>query len=121
MEGAEPPEYAETLEEIFAPQIEGWQKAGIHVEDWAWESHELAEKIVYEDLTPKIALEPPAAVHTCADDNNIGERLLKAHITAGEEYQEKAAPVVEERIAQAGVRLAMILNEAATRGAKATP
>lgn len=121
MEGAEPAEYAETLEEIFAPQIEGWQKAGIHVEDWAWESHDLAEKIVYGDLTPKIGLEPPVAVHTCADDNNIGERLMKAHITAGAEYQEKAAPVAERSIAQAGMRLAMILNEAATRAAKATP
>jgi hypothetical protein len=76
---------------------------------------------VYGDLTPEIAVEPPAAVHTCADDNNIGERLLKARITAGAEYQEKAAPMVEERIAQAGVRLAMILNEAATSAAKATP
>jgi nuclease S1 len=113
MEGADPAEYAETLGEIFAAQIESWQKAGIHIEDWAWESHEYAESTVYGELNPKIATESPMEVHSCADDNNIGDRLLRQHITAGAAYQEKAGPVVEERIAKAGVRLAMILNEAA--------
>lgn len=113
MEGADPAEYAETLGEIFAAQIESWQKAGIHIEDWAWESHEYGESTVYGELTPKIAIEPPMEVRSCADDNNIGDRLLRQHITAGAAYQEKAGPVVEERIAKAGARLAMILNEAA--------
>jgi len=113
MEGADPAEYAETLGQIFAAQIESWQKAGIHIEDWAWESHEYGESTVYGELMPKIAIEPPMEVHSCADDNNIGDRLLRQHIAAGAAYQEKAGPIVEERIAKAGVRLAMILNEAA--------
>ncbi len=113
MEGADPAEYSETLAEIFAAQTEGWKKAGIHIEDWAWESHEYGERTVYDELTPKIAIEPPVEVKSCADDNNVGDRLLREHITAGAAYQEKAAPVVEERIAKAGVRLAMILDEAA--------
>lgn len=117
MEGADPAEYAETLEEAFAPQIEGWQKAGIHVEEWAWESNEYGENVVYGELTPKIAIEPLVEVRSCADDNNVGDRLLNQHISAGAAYQEKAGPLVEQRIAQAGVRLAMILNEAA----KTTP
>jgi hypothetical protein len=117
MEGADPAEYAETLEDAFAPQIEGWQKGGIHVEEWAWESHEYGEKSVYGELAPKISIEPLVAVQSCTDDNNIGERLLNLHIAASATYQEKAGPVVEKRIAQAGVRLAMILNEAA----KTTP
>jgi hypothetical protein len=113
MEGADPAEYAETLEEIFAGQIESWQKAGIPIEEWAWESHEYGERAVYGELKPKIAIEPPMQVQGCTDDNNIGDRLLRQHITAGAAYQEKAAQVVEERVAKAGVRLAMILNEAA--------
>jgi hypothetical protein len=52
-------------------------------------------------------------VHSCTDDNNIGERMLQMHFYAGQNYQEIAGPVVEERLALAGVRLAMILNEAA--------
>jgi hypothetical protein len=116
-EGADPAEYADTLDAQFSAEIDGWQKAGVHLEDWAWEGFDFAENTVYGNLTPKIAIEPNVPVHSCSDDNNIGERLLHQNITAGEAYQEKAAPVVEKRLAQAGVRLAMILNDAA----KATP
>jgi hypothetical protein len=112
-EGADPGEYAEMLEGTFAGSIEGWQKAGVHVEDWVWESHEYADSTVYAGLAPKIAIEPNVPVHSCTDDNNIGQRLLHQHIIAGEAYQEEAALVVERRVAQAGIRLAMILNDAA--------
>lgn len=112
-EGADSAEYAETLDALFSADIEGWQKAGIHVDDWVWEGYDFAESVTYGDLTPKIAIEPNVAVHGCTDDNNIGERMLQLKIVAGEAYQEKAAPVAERRIAEGGVRLAMILNDAA--------
>jgi hypothetical protein len=111
-EGADAAEYAETLDAQFAADIVGWQKAGIHVDEWVWEGYDFAESVVYGALTPKIAMEPNVPVHSCSDDNNIGERLLRQNITAGEAYQEKAAPVAEKRVAEAGVRLAMILNHA---------
>ena len=112
-EGADSAEYADTLDALFAADIEGWQKAGIHVEDWVWEGYDFSESVVYGDLMPKIAIEPNVAVHSCSDDNNIGERLLRQNIVAGEAYQEKAAPVAEKRITEGGIRLAMILNDAA--------
>jgi S1/P1 Nuclease len=117
MEGADPGEYAERLEESFGADVESWENAGIHIDEWAWESHNAAETSAYGELSPKVAIEPNMPVHTCADDNNIGERLMAEHLTAGEAYQEQAARVAERRLAQAGVRLAMILNEAA----KTTP
>jgi hypothetical protein len=52
-------------------------------------------------------------VHSCTDDNNIGERMLRLHIFAAEHYQQIVAPIVEERLVQAGIRLALILNDAA--------
>jgi hypothetical protein len=116
-EGADAAEYAETLDAQFAADIEGWQKAGIHVDEWVWEGYDFGESVVYGALIPKIAIEPNVPVHSCSDDNNIGERLLRQNIMAGEAYQEKAATVVEKRITEGGVRLAMILNEAL----KATP
>jgi hypothetical protein len=112
-EGADAPEYAETLDALFAPDIPNWQKAGIHLDDWVWEGYEFAETVTYADLTPKIPIEPNVVVHGCTDDNNIGQRMLQMNIVADEAYQEKAAAVAEKRIAEAGVRLAMILNEAA--------
>jgi hypothetical protein len=87
-EGADAPEYAETLDALYATEMESWQKAGIHVDEWAWEGYDFAEGVVYGDLTPKIAIEPNVAVHSCADDNNIGERLLRQNIVVGEAYQE---------------------------------
>jgi len=112
-EGADSAEYAETLDASYAGEIESWQKAGIHVDDWVWEGYGLAEDVVYGNLTPKVPIEPNVAVHTCSDDSNIGERMMHLNIVAGEMYQEKAAPVAEKRIVEGGVRLAMILNEAA--------
>jgi len=115
-EGADPAEYAETLDGLFSPQFDAWQKAGIHIDDWVWEGFDYAENTVYGNLTPKVAIEPNVPVHSCSDDNNIGERLLHENIAADETYQEKASPVVERRLAEAGVRLAMILNDAARMG-----
>ena len=112
MEGAEPPEYADSLSQIFAADFPKWQAAGIHVDDWAWESHELAESVVYAKLTPPVPVEAPATVHACTDANNIGQRMLHLDLAAAERYQQAAGPIVEERLAQAGLRLALILNSA---------
>jgi len=112
MQGSDPAEYAAYLDQFFSDSSPDWQKAGIHVDDWAWESHDLAESFVYGPLAPPVLVETPAQVHSCSDANDIGGRMLRLHLYIGENYQEVAAPIVEERIAQAGVRLAMILNDA---------
>ena len=111
--GADPAEIADSLEASFASDFPSWQQAGMHLEDWAWEGHEHAEETAYGALAKKITVEPNVAVNTCADNNNIGARMLHKHIVAGQTYQDEAASVLEERLAQAGIRLAMILNAAA--------
>jgi hypothetical protein len=111
--GADPAEIADFLEAGFASEFPNWQQAGKHLEDWAWEGHEHAEETAYGALAKKIAVEPDVPVHTCADNREIGARMLHKHIVAGQTYQDEAASVVEERLAQAGIRLALLLNEAA--------
>ncbi|MGB2676586.1 MAG: S1/P1 nuclease [Candidatus Acidiferrum sp.] len=113
MEGADPAEFADYLEQSFSSELEQWQKAGIHIADWTWESHDLAESVAYAELQPKVPVEAPVSVHSCADDNHVGERLFQMQLTANQAYQDAAAAVVEKRLAQAGLRLAMILNDAA--------
>ncbi len=112
MESAEPPEYVNYLEELFLSKSDSWRKAGIHVDDWAWESHDVAESVAYGELTPKIPMENPVTARSCTDADHIGDRMLALHVYVAEPYQSKAAPIVQERLAQAGVRLSLILNEA---------
>jgi hypothetical protein len=113
MEGASPAEFADTLDTKFKSLEAKWTKEGMQLEAWAWEGHQFAEATSYGALSVKIAVEPTVPVEKCTDDNDIGERMLELHEAAGQTYQNAAAPVIEQRLAQAGVRLAMILNDAA--------
>ena len=113
IEGADPSEYAAFLEEMFRTKSEKWMHSGIHVEEWAWESHDLAEAVTYGQLIPVIPTETPALVHSCTDADNIGNRMMNLNISAGASYQEAAAVVAEERLELAGLRLALMLNEVA--------
>jgi hypothetical protein len=113
MEGADPAEYADRLTQVFAGDFSKWQSAGIHIDDWAWESYRFANTVVYGKLVPKVPVETPTTVHSCTDANNIGQRMFNLHLIAGQTYQQAAVLVVERRLAQAGLRLALILNEVA--------
>lgn len=113
MEISSPQRYADELDERFRSESAKWEAAGIQVETWAWETHERAEKEVYAALPQKIGVEPDVKPANCADNNHIAKRMLEKHEVIGDAYQAKASQTVEMSIAEAGVRLAMILNEAA--------
>ncbi|HXZ11678.1 MAG TPA: S1/P1 nuclease [Candidatus Sulfotelmatobacter sp.] len=104
-------QFAAALDKQFQSQEAGWQAAGINFDSWAWDAHELAESTAYGKLNKKIPIEKPVAVNSCADDNNIGARMLKLKEKIDANYEAAAAPVIEEQLAKAGIRLAMILNE----------
>jgi hypothetical protein len=104
-------EFAAELEKEFALRASTWEKAGVNFDDWAWESHQEAERTSYGRLPHKIKIERPVPVNTCKDDNDISTRMLALHEDLGQAYQNAAAPVVREQLAKAGVRLAMILND----------
>lgn len=82
-------EWAQEVDDLLTPQaIAAWSKGD--VEDWANESHR-ASKLAY--YYPKNAKRPIAT----------GSRL-------GDDYLEFALPIVRERLAQAGIRVANELN-----------
>jgi hypothetical protein len=89
-----------TREEILA-----W-KSGTVV-DWALESKELRGKIYPENVLP--TPEPMSVKQYCRKDIVVtAEEIPKLSY----EYSYKFVPVAEQRLYQAGVRLAMVLNEA---------
>lgn len=113
MEVSNPHRYADELDEKFRAESSAWEASGIQVENWAWESHERAEVVVYDAFPEKIGIEPDIKPKGCADNNQMGKRMFEKHLVVGETYQSSAAKAAETALAEAGVRLAMILNDAA--------
>lgn len=83
------------------------------MENWAWEVDERAETEVYDAFPAKIAIEPDVKSKGCSDNDHVGKREFERHLTVDEIYQTRAAKAVEKELAEAGVRLAMILNDVA--------
>jgi nuclease S1 len=106
-----PQQLADELNSRFHARESSWQSEIPNFEKWAWESHELAEKIAYGRLPTKIAIEAPVPeLKSCAGDNHISTRMLQLHEDLEANYQNAAAPVVEEQLTKAGVRLAALLD-----------
>jgi hypothetical protein len=103
--GESPAQVAKELDQKFQAREVAWQSAPPDFAAWAWESHQLAENTAYGKLPHRIPIETPRAVTGCAAGNNaaIDESL-------GADYQSTAAPVVQEQLAKAGIRLAALLN-----------
>jgi hypothetical protein len=101
---------AAILDRKFSGRDAGWQSRGIQIDDWAWQSHDLAEIAAYGDLPRTIAVEKPHPIDSCAGDNDIGSRMFALNETVAGKYQKETAPIIEQQLAEAGIRLAMILN-----------
>jgi hypothetical protein len=102
---------AADLEESYRNKIVRWQKAPANIDAWAWESFKLAQKQVYGKLPVRVPVESPQPVTSCAEDNHVSGRMLKLDERLGDPYQTMAVPVVRMRLAQAGARLALLLNQ----------
>jgi hypothetical protein len=77
-------------------------------EAWAWETHFIGNSRTYGDLEPGIpvATSDPQVVCNAQRDN-----VQALHITIGDAYFKEEMPVIEDRLATAGFRLALLLNE----------
>ena len=94
----------------FRGKMARWQKGPANVNAWAWESYQLAAKMAYGKLPVRISVEGPEPVTSCVDDNHVSARILRLNERLADPYLRMAVPVVRERLAQAGARLAMLLN-----------
>jgi len=109
--GKTPEQVASDLEQSFRSKIARWKSGRADVNEWAWESYQLADKKVYGKLPVHVPIEPPQTVKSCADDNHVSARMLKLNEHLVQPYQDVAAKVVQEQIAKAGARLALLLNQ----------
>jgi len=74
--------------------------------DWAWESHKLADKLIYRRL--KIPTEPVEFPLNC---KVAPEEILNDKITIEPSYVAEMEPVVRLQLERASVRLARLLNK----------
>jgi len=109
--GKTPEQVASDLEQSFGSKIALWKTGSADINEWAWESYQLAEKEVYGKLPVRVPVESPQQIKSCADDNHVSARMLKLNERLEQPYQDVAAKVVQEQIAKAGARLALVLNQ----------
>jgi hypothetical protein len=102
---------AAELDQSFRGEMARWRKGPANIDAWAWESHQLAAKKVYPKLPARIPVEALQPVMSCTDDDHIAARMLKLNERLEEPYQNIAIPIVRQRLAQAGARLALLLNQ----------
>ena len=105
-----PEQLAQKLDAQFATSETNWSREPLDFNSWAWQSHQQAESTGYGRLPAKIAIEKPQPIASCADDDHVSRRLLQLNEDLENDYQSVAAPVVEEQLAKAGLRLAALLN-----------
>ena len=98
-------QYAASLNKRFQTRRAEW--SGGDVKAWAWESHALANGIVYGALEPPIPVEPATGRTDC---NAESLKVYELKVSPGREYMAKAMPVIDEQLARAGYRLAGMLN-----------
>ena len=109
-QGRSPQQIAAELDRRLAPPYHELKRTSPSFQEWAWESHEVAETTAYGKLPHKVAIEQPREVASCADDNDMAGRMLRLHVLLGKSYQHRAAAVVQEQLEKAGLRLAALLN-----------
>lgn len=76
------------------------------VDDWTWESHELARKVVYEKL--HVPTEPVLFPNGCAA---APAEITSFRAPVDSPYVDDMKSVVRDQLAKAGLRLAKVLNE----------
>ena len=107
MAGASVVRYAEVLDGRFADRISSWQHGTPG--DWARESNQIADEVVYGKLPTPLPIES-GDVRRC-DEGQIAEHWREFDERLGQPYADAALPVVEQQLAKAGARLAMMLND----------
>lgn len=103
--------FVKTVSRRYESSVTPWQQGPVDFDAWALESHRLAEQAAYGRLPKLVPIEAPREVRTCNDDDRVSTRLLALDERLSEPYQDATAPVIEEQLAKAGVRLAMVLNQ----------
>ena len=102
-------ELARDLEASEIGMMSGWHRDRLthgNQDDWTWESHQLAERVIYGRL--HIPTEPPVFPKSCSE---APAEILNFKPVIDTLYIDDMKPIVRMQLAKAGLRLAHILNQ----------
>jgi len=100
-------EYAAILNQRYSAQKAEWAPQNADVSKWVWESHAAGIATTYNAIQPSIPLEASSAPTDCNAEN---AKIYAMRVQLGEDYLDKAIPVIDQELAKAGYRLAAMLN-----------
>jgi len=81
---------------------------------WAQGAHAIGRTVVYSRLPTTVPLEPATAatITSCADNHDVGHRMLAKHEAIDARYEQASIPAIVGQLRLAGVRLALVLKAA---------
>jgi hypothetical protein len=101
-----PEQYADLLDRQLAGQLAGWQHGT--PADWATESHRVADAVVYAKLPTPLPIQSGDV--TRCDQHRVSDHWRGFDEELGRPYYDAVRPALDEQLAKAGARLAMLLN-----------
>jgi hypothetical protein len=102
------PAYADSLDAHFSATYTALAKSKADdATGWAWEAHAIAISTAYGALQPGIPVEASDSKTVC---NAEREKVQALNLSISDAYFAKAMPVINEQLARAGFRLAILLN-----------
>jgi hypothetical protein len=104
-----PAQMAALLDRRYQSQGQKWLHDAIDFSQWILEGHELADRIVYGKLRPRLPVALAEDGPGCAVEK---EKTAALRIDIGESYIARVMPVIDRQLAKAGYRLADVLNAA---------
>jgi hypothetical protein len=100
--------FAKQLDSRYGGSFQEWGTKNLDPDRWVWEVHEIGERITYGELRPRIPIETSDASGDCTAES---AKVRALHIVIGKDYERNAMESVAQLLAQAGYRLAGLLNQ----------
>ena len=99
--------FARQLDSRFGSNSQEWEN-DLDMDRWAWEVHEVSERITYGELRPRIPIETSDASGDCTAES---AKVRALNIVIGKDYERAAMASIGPLLTQAGYRLARLLNQ----------
>jgi hypothetical protein len=101
-------DFAGQLDSRYRDNFREWGIKNLDLDRWVWEVHEVAGRITYGELRPRVPLEPSNTAGDCAAES---AKVRALNIVIGKTYTQTAMESIEPLLARAGYRLAGLLNQ----------